>query len=246
MAQRVAVQRGGPNGLAPLCVKDKRKVQEAAAAAAGAATAACAAIAPGRSGANCEAGGCSCGRENGHKSGGEINTCSCGGASGTAAPFSSPCRARPPPPVVIERSEIIRLASQYTPCAGCSAAVKGLLQRPIVELRLMNAVMKEAGEEGGGGSKGRGRGEDGRHGCGGSTGGAGGHAGRGCGHGCNHGHSEPHAHSCGQASSVNAHGGLPRALCLREAYLTDRARLDQVGGSIGAGMRDKEAVVLRA
>ena len=44
-------------------------------------------------------------------------------------------------PIVIDKALVIRLASQYTPCAGCSAAVKALLKRPIHELRLLNAVM---------------------------------------------------------------------------------------------------------
>lgn len=46
-------------------------------------------------------------------------------------------------PILVEKSQIIRLASQYTPCAGCSAAVKALLKRPIHELRLLNAVMTD-------------------------------------------------------------------------------------------------------
>ncbi|GAB5030588.1 Hypothetical protein NocV09_00302540 [Nannochloropsis oceanica] len=37
----------------------------------------------------------------------------------------------------------MRLASQYTACTGCSAAVKALLARPLHELRLLNAVMAD-------------------------------------------------------------------------------------------------------
>lgn len=46
-------------------------------------------------------------------------------------------------PIVVDKAHVIRLASQYTPCAGCSAAVKALLKRPIHELRLLNAVMTD-------------------------------------------------------------------------------------------------------
>jgi len=133
------------------------------------------------------------------------------------------------------------MALAYTSCAGCSAAVKGLLQRPIEELRLVNAVVEECdgrggccGGGGGGGSRGGkgdlrllGNGNSGgcRH-CGGPS----------CGHGCGNQHAAGETASAGRScsctqgtSSSNVPGGLPRALSLREAYLTDRARLDQVG-----------------
>ncbi|CAM9294349.1 unnamed protein product [Chrysoparadoxa australica] len=42
-----------------------------------------------------------------------------------------------------------QLATQYTPCAGCSAAVKSLLEKPINTLRLLNAVMEDVDDEGG-------------------------------------------------------------------------------------------------
>lgn len=228
---------------APLCVKDKRKARAAAAAAAAAATAAGAGTAPGRPAANGEKCGGACRRENGHMSaaaGGEGDTggtpTSCGGSG--ALSLSSPCR---PARIVIERSEIIRLASQYTPCAGCSAAVKGLLQWPIEELRLVNAVVEEGGWEAGygataaggggrgGGSRGKGGG-DGRHGSNGARSGA--HGEGTCGHGCSHNPPEPPVHSCAHAA-YGAPADLPSALCLREAYHTDRARLDQVGGGVG-------------
>lgn len=223
--------------MAPLCVKDKRKAQAAAAAAS-----------LKRSTAN----GQFRHRGNDHNSampGGAsavacndalCNNSSCCGSGVLSSPCSSPCRSAP---VVIERSEIIRLASQYTPCAGCSAAVKGLLQRPIEELRLVNAVVEEAGAEattgpiaaggggvGGGGKSGGGRSKgagEGRHAGGADEALDGGRRG-GCGHGCRHHPSEPPAgHSCPQPAG-NSPAGLPRTLSLREAYLTDRARLDQV------------------
>ncbi|CAN0559334.1 unnamed protein product, partial [Ectocarpus sp. 12 AP-2014] len=61
-------------------------------------------------------------------------------AGGGALALRSPSR---PPSVMIERSEIVNMALAYTSCAGCSAAVKGLLQRPMEELRLVNAVVEE-------------------------------------------------------------------------------------------------------
>jgi hypothetical protein len=67
-----------------------------------------------------------------------------GGASGGAGNSSNPQSSDTTrKPVVIEKAHIIRLASQYTPCAGCSAAVKALLKKPIHELRLLSAVMYE-------------------------------------------------------------------------------------------------------
>lgn len=45
--------------------------------------------------------------------------------------------------MVVDKAQVIRLAGQYTPCAGCSAAVKLLLQRPIADNRLLNAVMAD-------------------------------------------------------------------------------------------------------
>ncbi|CAM9987911.1 unnamed protein product [Scytosiphon promiscuus] len=155
------------------------------------------------------------------------------------------------------------MALAYTSCAGCSAAVKGLLQRPMEELRLVNAVVEEhdgsggsgAGGGRGGGGKGRSKGDLrllGNGGNGGSGNGSGGRSeGSACGHGCGNHHNHQHLHqappataaasettggsscgnSCGSScggSASTAPGGLPRALCLREAYLTDRARLDQL------------------
>ncbi len=46
-------------------------------------------------------------------------------------------------PIVVDKAHITRMAAQYTPCAGCSAAVKALLKRPLAELRLLNAVMAD-------------------------------------------------------------------------------------------------------
>jgi hypothetical protein len=47
---------------------------------------------------------------------------------------------------VVHKEELIKLAGQYSTCAGCSAAVKGLLSKPVFELRLLNAVMDEGQE----------------------------------------------------------------------------------------------------
>lgn len=230
--------------MAPLCVKDKRKAQAAAAAAA--ATAAPAngqtSLVPQRreSGPKSAAGGVRGGSCSGANAGG-----ACSEVPPRALALPSPCR---PPPVVIQRSEIINMALAYTSCAGCSAAVKGLLQRPIEELRLVNAVVEEsdgAGSGGGGGSVGSHSGGGGK-GCSKGdvrllgNGDSGGGCGRGegsssCGHGCGNRHAPVEGAAgpscgqgtCGQATSA-VPGGLPRALSLREAYLTDRARLDQV------------------
>lgn len=45
--------------------------------------------------------------------------------------------------ICVSKEVISRLAAQYTTCAGCSAAVKALLSRPLAEVRLVNAVMEE-------------------------------------------------------------------------------------------------------
>ena len=161
MAHRVASRGGGSNGLAPLCVKDKRKAKAAAATAAAAAAVPATANARGNGNIN---------NVNNNNNNNDRSVAMNNPAASHVGNSPPPCCAgseealSPPPPcrlapVVIERSEIIRLASQYTPCAGCSAAVKGLLQRPIQELRLVNAVVEEgvrAGEEEAGGD-GRGR-----------------------------------------------------------------------------------------
>lgn len=174
----------GSNGLAPLCVKDKRKAQAQAQGHPMQQTSA----PTGHPASNGHTNGVSRGVENGCKASGS----ECGGVPGSgagsgdrvdrvrdapASPTSggtSPCGGYPmcspssaavldPEPVVVERADIIRLASQYTSCAGCSAAVKGLLQRPIEELRLVNAVMEEGcwagrrGGAGGGGGNGGGK-----------------------------------------------------------------------------------------
>lgn len=225
--------------MAPLCVKDKRKAQAAAAAAAAAAP------------ANGQTGLVPQRRQSGSKGGvrGSGNGADTGGACGDVPPgalaLPSPCH---PPPVVIERSEIINMALAYTSCAGCSAAVKGLLQRPIEELRLVNAVVEESNGGGsgggGGGGKGCGKGDvrllgngDGS-GCRQGEGSSSSSRSSSCGHGCGNRQAPvdgPAGPSCGQATCGQATssvpGGLPRALSLREAYLTDRARLDQVGCS---------------
>lgn len=225
MAHGVASRGGTPNGLAPLCVKDKRKAQAAAAAAAAAVAAAAAAAVAVAATANAR------GNDNNSSAANDVGSNS---APCCASEALSPPSPRRPAPVVIEHSEIIRLASQYTPCAGCSAAVKGLLQRPIEELRLVNAVVEEGVREGGGEAGGVGKGggggrnKGGGGGRNGSDGGGGGaHGERAGGHGCEHSASEG-GHSCGQSSSSST-AGLPRSLYLREAYLTDRARFDQVG-----------------
>lgn len=240
MAHRVASRGGGSNGLAPLCVKDKRKAQAAAAAAAAVAATAAMAV---TSTANARGNG---NNNNDNNNNNERSIATNGPAASDVGNSPSPCCAAseeassPPPPcrlapVVIERSEIIRLASLYTRCAGCSAAVKGLLQRPIQDLRLVNAVVEEgvrageeeAGDSGRGRSKGGGGGGDRRHGGNGGGGGAA-HGERACGHGCGRRASERVHPSCGQSSSSST-AGLPRPLCLREAYLSDRSRFDQVG-----------------
>lgn len=232
MARRVASRGGGANGTA-LCVRDKRKAQAAAAAAA-AGTVAAGAESVRECSQNGGAGGC-CGFTNGHDEGGVAGetsdhrpayALSCAHSEFVGHP-PSPVTSLPEP-VVIERSEVIRLASQYTSCAGCSAAVKGLLQRPIEELRLVNAVVEESDAVAGGpwetgGRVGGGRirgGGDGRHKSNGSAVG-----------GTNIGQSGEG--SCGQdglCCDPRASSTFPRALQLREAYLVDRERLDQVSG----------------
>lgn len=286
--------------MAPLCVKDRRKAQAAAVAAAADASA-------GRSGENGHVVGCKgsvAGRGNGHNNAKRSCSVGCSGLSGAASSGSargsgggdgrnnrtgvgSECTGgargshinSEPPVVKIERAEIIRMASQYTPCAGCSAAVKGLLQRPIEELRLVNAVMEERKEVDGpmGGSNRRskrGRGGGGRMGAWGGRGGGGGgdsrqhhHSNGGgtangspaaaaavavmhndderCSHGCSGhdpGSGHHHHHPCSlehpdshphPSSSITVGAPVvvwepPRAMCLREAYLIDRVRLDQV------------------
>lgn len=222
------------NGTA-LCVRDKRKAQAAAAAAA-AGTAATGAESGREYSQNGGAGVC-CGFTNGHDEEAGV----AGEASDHRPPYALSCAhsessGRPPSPltlhlapVVIERSEVIRLASQYTSCAGCSAAVKGLLQRPIEELRLVNAVVEESDviagslwETGGRGGGGRIRGGgDGRHKSNGSAVG-----------GTNI--SRSGEGPCGQdgfCCDPRASSTFPPALQLREAYLVDRERLDQVSGN---------------
>lgn len=279
MTQRVASRRGSANGVVPLCVKEKRKAQASAANAANASPI------PGRPGANghpISGGGSSRGRGNGHKGnssksgravdgggGGSGEMCN-GSPNGVQAVrcevglkgsdyrvLRVQSAANKPSAVTIERSEIIRLASQYTPCAGCSVAVKGLLQRPIEELRLVNAVMEESEEPGkkgsgdrrrakGGGNGSCGRGGDNRHqhsdrgSADESTRSASAHDGEGCTHGCSH-HPDGDLHS--RVSRSHHPSAIvsvltktvwepSRALCLREAYLTNRARLDQVGSRL--------------
>lgn len=262
MARRVASRGGGANGTT-LCVRDKRKAQAAAAAAAAAAAVATGTATTANSTTGAEsgrahsqnggAGGC-CGFSNGHDEA-EV----AGGASDHRPAYALSCAhsasAGQPPapvtlcpePVVIERSEVIRLASQYTSCAGCSAAVKGLLQRPIEELRLVNAVVEESaavagcsGETGGRGWGGRIRGGgDGRHKSNGSAVG-GPHFGRSGERSCGQDYfcCDPRAssteaydhHACAPGSQVSSSSSatFPRALQLREAYLADGERLDQV------------------
>eukprot|EP00903_Cladosiphon_okamuranus_P019575 g18003.t1 len=231
--------------MAPLCVKDKKKAQAAAVA-----TAATAAPANGQTDLVPQR------RQSASKSGdvrGGGNGADAGGAGGEVPPgalaLPSPCR---PPPIVIQRSEIINMAQAYTSCAGCSAAVKGLLQRPIEELRLVNAVVEEShggpggcdsgggSGSGGGGGKGFGKGDvrllgNGDSGVGGPSERSSTSSSSSCGHGCGKRQvpvEAPASPSCGRGTCGQATssipGGLPRALSLREAYLTDRARLDQL------------------
>lgn len=44
--------------------------------------------------------------------------------------------------MVVDKAQVIRLAGQYTPCAGCGSAVKALLARPG-DVRLLSAVMAD-------------------------------------------------------------------------------------------------------
>jgi len=83
------------------------------------------------------------GGSGGSSSGGEGDDTGVDGSregAGSSNPQSSDTLRKP---VVVDKALIIRLASQYTPCAGCAAAVKALLKKPIQELRLLNAVMYE-------------------------------------------------------------------------------------------------------
>lgn len=283
MTQRMASR--GSNGLAPLCVKDKRKAR-AHAHSPGQAPAP-----TGHTPANGYMNGALRGRdsstkasvlgsgsESGSVSGPESVPLAEGSIRATSAsptmgddsmsvtkyPLMSPASQSvvTPAPVVVERAEIIRLASQYTPCAGCSAAVKGLLQRPIEELRLVNAVMEEGCWEerrpgGGGGGRRNGKGGGARGGRGAASGAPGVGAApaddwyvngaNGAIRGQNggrdalgNGRNKPAQGlerlsqlyfgntASGNGSSVPPAGDGPRALYLRNAYLMDRARLDQV------------------
>ncbi|CAM9506444.1 unnamed protein product [Phaeothamnion confervicola] len=112
-----------------------------------------------------------------------------------------------PPPVLIEKTHIIRLASQYTPCAGCCATVKGLLERPITELRLLNAVVEEMHDEPAAFDPAAPNG---------GTVVVAGSYGRACSNG--HGGSGAAAASCSQC----------RMLRLRDSYVTNRQRLEQL------------------
>lgn len=301
MAHRIASRRGAHNGQAapPLCVRDKRKTRAAAVAKGSSRNGQASSGSGGRhhsedglqSSSSPSSSHGPGGADDASRGQGNIN----GAVEGPIDPSGPlpPSFPSRPAPVVIERAEIARLASQYTPCAGCSAAVKGLLQRPIEQLRLVNAVVEEVPEEeeeeglpldGGGGGGGHGGKSKATKGRGGAVTLAGVRAGvqergaerdhatgeGGCAHACRHNHHHhchhhPHHHDDSRALDIPSHvehlcakhsraggnsgrgigggggggggcGGcgssvstiLPRRLCLREAYLTDTARLDQV------------------
>ncbi|CAM9552293.1 unnamed protein product [Choristocarpus tenellus] len=50
-----------------------------------------------------------------------------------------------PGSITLEKSNLVKLASRHTSCAGCIAAVKRLLAKPLSELRMLSALTEEAG-----------------------------------------------------------------------------------------------------
>ncbi|CAM9953933.1 unnamed protein product, partial [Discosporangium mesarthrocarpum] len=45
--------------------------------------------------------------------------------------------------ITVEKSQIIKLASHYTSCAGCISAVKSLLSKPLSELRMLSGLVED-------------------------------------------------------------------------------------------------------